>query len=209
MDLQLDGKLALVSGSTAGIGFAIAESLARERCRVIINGRTQARVDAALAKLPGAVGLAADLGTGGGVAEAIRRFPDVDILINNMGIFEPKAFEAIPDEDWFRFFEVNVLSGVRLSRHYLPRMKAAGWGRIVFISSESAVQIPAEMIHYGMTKTAQLAVSRGLGGNHGGDARHGEFDSAGADGFGRRGRIRGAPGGGSENGSRGGRAGIF
>jgi hypothetical protein len=162
MDLQLDGKLALVTGSTAGIGLAIAESLARERCRVIINGRTQARVDAALAKLPGAVGLAADLGTSAGVAEAIRRFPDVDILINNMGIFEPKAFEAIPDEDWFRFFEVNVLSGVRLSRHYLPRMKAAGWGRIVFISSESAIQIPAEMIHYGMTKTAQLAIARGL-----------------------------------------------
>jgi len=162
MDLQLDDKLALVTGSTAGIGFAVAESLARERCRVIINGRTQARVDAALAKLPGAVGLAADLGTSGGVAEAIRRFPNVDILINNMGIFEPKAFEAIPDEDWFRFFEVNVLSGVRLSRHYLPRMKAAGWGRIVFISSESAVQIPAEMIHYGMTKTAQLAIARGL-----------------------------------------------
>lgn len=162
MDLQLDGKLALITGSTAGIGFAIAESLARERCRVIVNGRTQARVDAALAKLPGAVGLAADLGTSAGVAEAIRRFPDVDILINNMGIFEPKPFEAIPDEDWFRFFEVNVLSGVRLSRHYLPRMKASGWGRIVFISSESAVQIPAEMIHYGMTKTAQLAISRGL-----------------------------------------------
>ena len=162
MDLQLDGKLALVTGSTAGIGFAIAESLAGERCRVIVNGRTQARVDAALAKLPGAVGLAADLGTSGGVAAAIRRFPDVDILINNMGIFEPKPFEAIPDEDWFRFFEVNVLSGVRLSRHYLPRMKASGWGRIVFISSESAVQIPAEMIHYGMTKTAQLAISRGL-----------------------------------------------
>jgi len=162
MDLQLDGKLALVTGSTAGIGYAIAESLARERCRVIINGRTQERVDAALAKLPGAVGLAADLGTSGGVAEAIRRFPDVDILINIMGVFEPKAFEVIPDDDWFRFFEVNVLSGVRLSRHYLPRMKAAGWGRIVFISSESAVQIPAEMIHYGMTKTAQLAISRGL-----------------------------------------------
>ena len=162
MDLQLDGKSALVTGSTAGIGFAIAEALARERCRVIINGRTQARVDAALAKLPGAVGLAADVGGSGGVAEAIKRFPDVDILINNMGIFEPKAFEAIPDEDWFRFFEVNVLSGVRLSRHYLPRMKAAGWGRIVFISSESAIQIPAEMIHYGMTKTAQLAIARGL-----------------------------------------------
>lgn len=127
MDLQLDGRLALVTGSTAGIGYAIAESLTRERCRVIVNGRTQARVDAALARLPAAVGLAADLGTSGGVAEAIRRFPDVDILINNMGIFEPKAFEVIPDDDWFRFFEVNVLSGVRLSRHYLPRMKAAGW----------------------------------------------------------------------------------
>jgi len=162
MDLQLDGKRALVTGSTAGIGFAIAAALAAELCRVIVNGRTQARVDAALAKLPGAVGLTADLGTSGGVAEAIRRFPDVDILINNLGIFEPKPFEAIPDEDWFRFFEVNVLSGVRLSRHYLPRMKAAGWGRIVFISSESALQIPAEMIHYGMTKTAQLAISRGL-----------------------------------------------
>jgi len=162
MDLQLDGKRALVTGSTAGIGFAIAAALAAELCRVIVNGRTQARVDAALAKLPGAVGLTADLGTSGGVAEAIRRFPDVDILINNLGIFEPKPFEAIPDEDWFRFFEVNVLSGVRLSRYYLPRMKAAGWGRIVFISSESAVQIPAEMIHYGMTKTAQLAISRGL-----------------------------------------------
>jgi NAD(P)-dependent dehydrogenase (short-subunit alcohol dehydrogenase family) len=162
MDLQLDGKRALATGSTAGIGFAIAAALAGERCREILNGRTQARVDAALAKLPGAVGLTADLGTSGGVAEAIRRFPDVDILINNLGIFEPKPFEAIPDEDWFRFFEVNVLSGVRLSRYYLPRMKAAGWGRIIFISSESAVQIPAEMIHYGMTKTAQLAISRGL-----------------------------------------------
>jgi hypothetical protein len=127
-----------------------------------VNGRTEARVDAALAKIPGAIGLAADLGTGAGVAEAVRRFPGVDILINNMGIFEPKPFEAIPDEDWFRFFEVNVLCGVRLSRHYLPRMKAAGWGRIVFISSESAIQIPAEMIHYGMTKTAQLAIARGL-----------------------------------------------
>jgi len=164
MDLHLEGKLALVTGSTAGIGYAIVESLARERCRVIVNGRTQARVDAALGKLANAdaVGLAADLGTSNGCAEAIRRFPQVDILINNMGIFEPKAFEDISDDDWLRFFEVNVLSGVRLSRHYLPRMKATGWGRIVFISSESGVQIPAEMIHYGVTKTAQLAVSRGL-----------------------------------------------
>lgn len=168
MDLLLKGKLALISGSTAGIGFAIAESLAREGCRVVINGRSQARVDAAVAKLSAAVdpkivdGFAGDLGTAKGVAGIVDRFPQVDILVNNMGIFEPKAFEDIPDDDWFRFFEVNVLSGVRLSRHYLPRMKAAGWGRIIFISSESAVQIPAEMIHYGMTKTAQLAISRGL-----------------------------------------------
>jgi len=169
MDLELKGKLALISGSTAGIGYAIAESLAREGCRVIINGRTQKRVSAAVAKLAGAlgetaeaVGFTADLGTAEGVAQMITRFPEVDILINNLGIFEPKPFENIPDEDWLRFFEVNVLSGVRLSRHYLPRMTAAGWGRIIFISSESAVQIPAEMIHYGMTKTAQLAISRGL-----------------------------------------------
>jgi len=169
MDLQLKGKLALISGSTGGIGYAIAASMAREGCRVIINGRAQKRVDAALAKLAGslgpsadAVGFAADLGTVPGVAQIVARFPQVDILVNNMGIFEPKPFEEIPDEDWNRFFEVNVLSGVRLSRHYLPRMRAVGWGRIIFISSESAVQIPAEMIHYGMTKTAQLAVSRGL-----------------------------------------------
>jgi NAD(P)-dependent dehydrogenase (short-subunit alcohol dehydrogenase family) len=166
MDLHLNGKLALISGSTAGIGFAIAQGLAGEGAQVIVNGRTRQRVDAAVARLDASsgssVGFVADLGTRAGAEEAIARFPQVDILINNLGIFEPKSFEQIGDEDWLRFFEVNVLSGVRLSRHYLPRMKAAGWGRIVFVSSESAIQIPAEMIHYGMTKTAQLAISRGL-----------------------------------------------
>jgi NAD(P)-dependent dehydrogenase (short-subunit alcohol dehydrogenase family) len=168
MDLQLSGKRALVSGSTAGIGYAIVEALAKEGAHVIVNGRTQARVDAALKKLTGAglkgtvEGFAADLGTSDGVSRIVAKYPEVEILVNNLGIFEPKPFEQIPDADWFRFFEVNVLSGVRLSRHYLPRMKERNWGRIVFISSESAVQIPKEMIHYGMTKTAQLAISRGL-----------------------------------------------
>ncbi|MGA3202784.1 MAG: SDR family NAD(P)-dependent oxidoreductase [Bryobacteraceae bacterium] len=163
MNLQLEGKRALVTGSTAGIGFAIAEALANEGAAVIVNGRTQKRVDEALAKLKGKVeGVAADLGTAEGAAEVWRRYPEVDILINNLGIFEPKPFEQIPDEDWRRFFEVNVLSGVRMSRQYLPGMKQRDWGRIIFISSESAVQIPAEMIHYGMTKTAQIAVARGL-----------------------------------------------
>jgi NAD(P)-dependent dehydrogenase (short-subunit alcohol dehydrogenase family) len=163
MNLQLEGKRALVTGSTAGIGFAIAEVLANEGAAVIVNGRTQKRVDEALAKLKGAVvGIAADLATAEGAATLAKLYPDVDILVNNLGIFEPKPFEQIPDEDWRRFFEVNVLSGVRLSRQYLPGMMQRNWGRIIFISSESAVQIPAEMIHYGMTKTAQIAVARGL-----------------------------------------------
>jgi NAD(P)-dependent dehydrogenase (short-subunit alcohol dehydrogenase family) len=168
MDLELEGKRALVSGSTAGIGLAIAKGLAAEGAHTIINGRTQARVDAALRELKAAgvrgktEGFAVDLGTAEGAERVIAKYPDVEILVNNLGIFEPKPFEQIPDADWFRFFEVNVLSGVRLSRHYLPRMKERNWGRIVFISSESALQIPKEMIHYGMTKTAQLAVARGL-----------------------------------------------
>jgi hypothetical protein len=168
MDLQLEGKRALVTGSTAGIGYAIAEGLAKEGTTVIVNGRTSQRVEQAISQLARAdvrgkiEGLAADLGTAQGVATAIERFPEVDILINNLGIFDPKPFELISDQEWIKFFEVNVMSGVRLSRHYLPRMEKRNWGRIIFISSESAVQIPAEMIHYGMTKTAQLAISRGL-----------------------------------------------
>jgi len=168
MNLQLAGKLALVSGSTKGIGLAIATGLAREGAEVIINGRSEASVDGALERIrlaapnAGLRGFAGDLADAAVVEGLVKRFPAVDILVNNLGIFEPKPFEQIPDEDWIRFFEVNVLSGVRLSRAYLPGMKQRNWGRVVFISSESAVQIPAEMIHYGMTKTAQLAVSRGL-----------------------------------------------
>jgi NAD(P)-dependent dehydrogenase (short-subunit alcohol dehydrogenase family) len=162
MNLQLDGKTALVSGSTAGIGLAIATALAAEGASVIVNGRTQERVDSAMKKSGATHGIAVDLGTESGARAVIERFPKVDILVNNLGIFEPKPFGEISDEDWRRFFEVNVLSGVRLSRHYIGPMKEKNWGRIVFISSESALQIPAEMIHYGMTKTAQLAVSRGL-----------------------------------------------
>ncbi len=168
MNLELDGKRALITGSTAGIGYAIAEALAREGAEVVVNGRTEERVEQAISTIldshPRAKvkGLAADLGHADGVGAAVQRLPEVDILINNLAIFDPKPFEQIPDEDWFRFFEVNVMSGVRLSRQYLPGMKTRNWGRIIFISSESAVQIPAEMIHYGMTKTAQLAISRGL-----------------------------------------------
>jgi NAD(P)-dependent dehydrogenase (short-subunit alcohol dehydrogenase family) len=162
MNLQLEGKKALVTGSTAGIGLAIATALAKEGADVVVNGRTQQRVDEALRKSGAKHGIAADLGGEAGVSAVVERFPVLDILVNNLGIFEPKPFEQIPDADWRRFFEVNVLSGVRLSRHYLGGMKERNWGRIVFISSESALQIPVEMIHYGMTKTAQLAISRGL-----------------------------------------------
>jgi NAD(P)-dependent dehydrogenase (short-subunit alcohol dehydrogenase family) len=168
MDLQLGGKTALVSGSTKGIGFATAALLACEGARVIVNGRTeeavsQARDEILRQKRDAKVeGFAADLATAEGCAAIARRFPEVDILVNNVGIFERKSFEEIADEDWQRFFDVNVMSGVRLSRAYLPGMKSRGWGRIVFISSESAIQIPDNMIHYAMTKTAQLAISRGL-----------------------------------------------
>ena len=168
MDLGLQGRRALVTGSTGGIGLAAARQLAAEGAAVVVNGRTPERVDAAVRQVrdaaPGADvrGVAADLGTADGCARLTDAIPDVDVLVNNLGIFEPRPFEDISDGDWMRFFETNVLSGVRLSRHYLPGMRARDWGRVVFVSSESAVQIPAEMIHYGMTKTAQLAVARGL-----------------------------------------------
>jgi NAD(P)-dependent dehydrogenase (short-subunit alcohol dehydrogenase family) len=168
MDLQLRGKRALVTGSTLGIGYAIAEALAREGTTVVVNGRTSSRVDDTVARLRSAApdadvsGIAVDLGTAAGAADLVAALPDVDILVNNLGIFEPKAFAELSDDDWLRFFEVNVMSGVRLGRHYFPRMLERGWGRIIFISSESAIQIPAEMIHYGMTKTAQIAVARGM-----------------------------------------------
>ena len=168
MDFGLKGKKAVVSGSTAGIGLAIAAALAAEGAKVVVNGRTQARVNDALEKIrhyqesAELQGVAADLGTVAGVESFVNQVPRADVLINNLGIFDPKPFAEIPDAEWLRFFEVNVLSGVRLSRHYLPGMLRNNWGRIIFISSESAFQIPAEMIHYGMTKTAQVAIARGL-----------------------------------------------
>lgn len=168
MDLKLKDKIAFISGSTAGIGFAIAQRLIAEGAQVIINGRTQEGVDKAVAALKAdhkeakVSGIAADFAKVEEVDRLLQALPEVDILVNNAGIFEPKAFADIPDEDWLRFFEVNVMSGIRLSRHYFPKMLAKNWGRIIFISSESGVFIPDEMIHYGMTKTAQIAVSRGL-----------------------------------------------
>jgi NAD(P)-dependent dehydrogenase (short-subunit alcohol dehydrogenase family) len=167
MDLQLKGKIALISGSTAGIGHAIAASLAREGARVIVNGRTSAAVDAAVAAMKSAaggdvLGFAGDLSSASVAEKLVQQHPQVDILVNNLGIFEVKPFEEISDDEWKRFFDVNVLSGARLARLYLPFMRKRNWGRIIFISSESGLQIPAEMIHYGMTKAAQIAVARGL-----------------------------------------------
>ncbi|CAD5108795.1 SDR family NAD(P)-dependent oxidoreductase [Zestomonas carbonaria] len=168
MHIDLSSKRAIVSGSTAGIGLAIARGLAAAGAEVVINGRTQERVDEALHLLRESVplakvsGIAADLGDAAGVASFIQQAPDTDILVNNLGIFEPKGFFDIPDEDWLHVFEVNVMSGVRLARHYARGMSHRGWGRVLFLSSESALQIPTEMVHYGMSKTAQLAVSRGL-----------------------------------------------
>jgi len=168
MDLQLTGKKALVTGSTAGIGFSIAELLLTEGATVYINGRTQQRVDQALEELNAKIeskelhGIVSDLSTAEGANRLIKEVPEVDILINNVGIYEPKPFDQITDDDWLNIFQVNVMSGIRLSRHYIGGMKKRDWGRIIFISSESGVNIPVEMIHYGFSKTAQLAIARGL-----------------------------------------------
>jgi NAD(P)-dependent dehydrogenase (short-subunit alcohol dehydrogenase family) len=168
MDLGLKGKTAVVTGSTAGIGFAIAQTLATEGAKVVINGRTQQRVDAAIAKIRQAApnaqleAAALDLSTADAAEKLTKQIPTADILVNNLGIFEVKPFLEIPDADWLRFFETNVMSGVRLTRHYLPGMLGKKWGRVIFISSESGQQIPSEMVHYGMTKTAQIAVARGI-----------------------------------------------
>ncbi|HEY6270621.1 MAG TPA: SDR family oxidoreductase [Terriglobales bacterium] len=168
MNIQLHGKTAVVTGSTAGIGFAIAKGLAESGATVVVNGREEPRLRQAIAQIQSALpkaqleGVAADLGTSDGAARLIAQVPDADILVNNLGIFEIKRFFEIPDGDWERFFRINVLSGVRLARHYTQGMVKRGWGRVMFISSESGIQIPVEMVHYGMTKSAQLAVSRGL-----------------------------------------------
>lgn len=166
MDLKLTGKVALITGSTAGIGFATARALAAEGAHVYVNGRTRERVDAAVEAIRSgsgnADGIVADFSSAAGAEAVIAKLPAVDVLVNNVGIFEPKPFAEISDADWYRFFEVNVMSGVRLARHYLAGMLSKNWGRILFISSESAVQIPPEMVHYGMTKTAQVAIARGI-----------------------------------------------
>jgi NAD(P)-dependent dehydrogenase (short-subunit alcohol dehydrogenase family) len=168
MNLPLDGKKTLVTGSTAGIGFAIALALAREGASVVITGRTQQRVDNAIEDIRKEIrdakiaGIAVDLAMPHGISKCIQAAPAVDILVNNLGVYEPKPFEQITDDDWHAIIETNFMSGVRLSRHYLAQMKAANWGRIIFISSESAINIPVEMIHYGVTKTMQVALARGL-----------------------------------------------
>ncbi len=168
MDLHLKKKRILITGSSAGIGLAIAKEVAREGAEVIITGREEKRLAKAKQAIEKDVSgakvnlISVDFAKNEEVDTLIETYPEVDILINNVGIFEPKPFENIPDEDWFRFFEVNVMSGVRLSRYYFPKMLEKDWGRIIFISSESGVQIPDEMIHYGMTKSAQLAIARGM-----------------------------------------------
>jgi NAD(P)-dependent dehydrogenase (short-subunit alcohol dehydrogenase family) len=163
MDLQIAGKTALVTGSTAGIGLAIAKRLAEEGAIVTICGRNQAKLDAAAAEIGGEVrAVLADPASAEGADELIAAVASTDILVNNLGIYEAKPFAEITDADWHHFFEVNVVSGARLSRHYFPKMLESGWGRVIFVASESGLLPPAEMIHYGMTKTAQLAISRGM-----------------------------------------------
>ena len=163
MRVDLGGRTALVTGSTAGIGKAVAAGLAAAGADVVVNGRTVERVERAVAEVgERARGVVADVGTIAGVERLLAEAPEVDILVNNAGFFEPRGFFEIDDDEWRRAFEVNVMSGVRLSRALVPGMVERGWGRVVFVSSESALQIPVEMVHYGMTKTAQLAVSRGL-----------------------------------------------
>ena len=215
MDLGLTSKIALVTGSTAGIGFTAAEALAREGARVIVNGRTGARVEAAVARLRRSLpradvqGIAADVATAAGCDSVTRAFPDVDVLVNNMGIFEPKPFDEITDADWLRFFEANVLSGVRLARHYARAMRSRNWGRIVFVSSESGLQIPTEMIHYGVTKTAQIAVARGLAETLDRHQRHRQQCSSRAHRLRGSGQIRGADGAAIGQGCGSGRARIL
>ena len=168
MDMKLKVKRAVVTGGTAGIGYAIAKSLAREGADVFITGRTEQTMEKATelqqaSRGQGKVtGVIADLGEASGASILLKQVPEVDVLVNNLGIYEAKPFESITDDDWLHLFQVNVLSGIRTSRTYLPKMLARNWGRIIFIASESAIMIPSEMIHYGMTKTAQLAIARGL-----------------------------------------------
>lgn len=163
MDLKLNDKTALVTGATAGIGLEIARALAAEGAQVFVTGRSQAKLDAAVDEIGGKVtGVLADAATADGAAAILKAVPAVDILVNNVGIYEMKAFADIPDQDWLRLFDVNVMSGVRLARGYFPGMLERDWGRVIFISSESGLAIPAEMVHYGMTKSAQLAVARGM-----------------------------------------------
>ncbi|QNH14568.1 SDR family oxidoreductase [Xanthomonas sp. SI] len=174
MQIDLTGRKAVVTGSTAGIGRAIAAGLARAGAAVVINGRSEQRVDAALRELrealPNAdvIGVCADLATLAGAAELFARAPDADILVNNVGAGRMTSFYEVPDSDWIDLFQLNVMSGVRASRHYLANMKKRGWGRVVFISSESALAVPKDMIDYAMTKTAQLTIARGLAEDVGG-----------------------------------------
>lgn len=168
MDLLLKNKKVLVSGSTTGIGYAIAKGFAKEGATVYLNGRTEVNVNEAVTRIqfeiPNAIvkGIVADLTTEEGFKSLSKKVPEIDVLVNNLGIYEPVDFFESKDEDWNKMFDINVLSGIRLTRFYMPKMLNKNWGRVLFISSESAIQIPTEMIHYGMSKTAQLSIANGL-----------------------------------------------